>query len=100
MNDKTNRPGRFPGFFECQAHDSITPLIEGKPQTICHSCFKRINGNLTLYLAQTMVEGLRLENLVVQHTDMIENIIERLDEIDSWIDRLANGKTNGKKGPS
>ncbi len=100
MKTKTKRPVKFPGFFECQQHDQLAILIEGKPKTLCRNCFKKINGNLALYLGQTMAETLRLEYLVIQQTDMITDILGRLAEVDQWIERLAGGKTNEKKGPS
>ncbi len=96
MDPKTKRPLKFPGFFECQQHDQLAILIEGKPKTLCRNCFKKINNNLCLYLGETMAETLRLEYLVVQQTDMITEILERLERIDEWIERLASGKTKEK----
>ncbi|MBA7643697.1 hypothetical protein ES703_51429 [subsurface metagenome] len=99
MDFKTNKKKKFPGFFECEHHDRLAVLLEDKPPTLCRNCFKRINGNLALYLGLTMTETLRLENIVVQNGDMIDEILDRLEGIDKWIERLAAGKTNeeGKK---
>jgi len=97
MTDKTKHTVKFPGSFECQHHDTLTVLLEDKPPTLCRNCFKRINGNLALYLGQTMNETLRLENVVVQQGDMIEEILERLDGLDQWIERIVDAKTRKER---
>lgn len=98
MENKTNEKKKFPGFFECENHDQLGVILDEKPPTVCRKCHTRLKNNLTLWVAITMVETLRLENLVVADGDMINDILERLKGIDKWIERLARAKTKDGKG--
>lgn len=100
MGNKTNEKKKFPGFFECENHDRLMVLLENKPPTVCRKCHTRLKNNLTLWVALNMLEILRQENLVVQHGDMIEEILDRLKGIDKWIERIVDAKTKDKKEPS
>lgn len=82
MRNKTNRGTKFPGFFECVNHDRLKIFFEEKPPTMCHTCFKRINGNLALYLAEQMSNAVIIENLVVQCSDTIEQLLKRVARLE------------------
>lgn len=100
MTDKTKEQKKYQGFFECENHDRLKLLLEGSPPTVCRQCHKKVRDHLTLYLAQTMTETLALENITMQHGDMIQEILERMEAQDKYIEQLIGVKTKPEKEKS
>lgn len=98
MKNKTNEKKKFAGFYECANHDRLAIFFQDKPPTLCRNCHTKLKNNLTLFLGQSMSNYVMLEHLIVQHGDMIEEILKRLEGIDKWIERLALAKTKEKEG--
>ncbi len=88
MDTKTKPSPKYKGFFECKNHDRLKIFFENKVPTICRQCHTKLKNNLTLFLAQNMADCFVLENQTIQNTDMISEILQRLDDVDEKLEKL------------
>ena len=89
MDSKKNVSQKYKGFFECKNHDRLKIFFENKVPTICRQCHTKLKNNLTLFLAQNMADCFVLENQTIQNTDMISEILQRLDIIEEKLEILS-----------
>ncbi len=97
MENKTKEKKKYQGFYECVNHERLAIFFQDKPPTLCRNCHAKLKNNLTLFLGQSMSNYVMLEHLIIQHTDMIQEILKRLEGLDKWIERLAGVKTKDEK---